>query len=192
MKFKSFKYKKINSTNNTAINLIKKNKKRGIVLTYVQKKGKGQRGNKWISMKGNFFSSIFFNLKNNYPTIEEFTLINPLLIIEIIQKYSGIKNIYLKRPNDIYIDKKKICGILQEVINFKKKKYLIIGIGINVVSNPNITKYNATNIFRETGRLINLDLLLNSIIQKYELFFDNIDMFNFSQFVKKNKKIILN
>ena len=64
MKIKKFKYKYINSTNDMAINLIKKkNVRAGFVLTEKQKKGRGQRGKKWFSYKGNLFVSVFFSLE---------------------------------------------------------------------------------------------------------------------------------
>ena len=54
MKLKKFNFKKINSTNNTAIRIIKNtNNKSGIVIAETQKKGRGQYGKKWISYKGN-------------------------------------------------------------------------------------------------------------------------------------------
>ena len=60
MKLKIYSYKGVKSTNDTAIRLIKKNIKQGIVISDVQTNGKGQRGKKWISKKGNLFISIFF------------------------------------------------------------------------------------------------------------------------------------
>ena len=57
----------------------------------------------------------FFPLKKEYPKIEHFTLINPLLVIDILKKFCD-KKILFKFPNDIYINNKKICGILQEII----------------------------------------------------------------------------
>ena len=52
MKLKKYLYKKVESTNNVALRLIKQGNQRGIILTDQQTKGKGQRKNKWISIKG--------------------------------------------------------------------------------------------------------------------------------------------
>ena len=46
--------------------------------------------------------------------------------------------------------KKKICGILQEVIFFKLKKLMIVGIGINIKKSPRINKYKTTFINQHT------------------------------------------
>ena len=48
MILKKFKYKCVNSTNDVAIGLIKKNIKSGIVISKMQKKGRGRYGRKWI------------------------------------------------------------------------------------------------------------------------------------------------
>ena len=60
MKLKRFLFKKVKSTNNTAIRLINRGNDNGIISAEIQTKGKGQRTNKWISNKGNLFISLFF------------------------------------------------------------------------------------------------------------------------------------
>ena len=64
MKLKKYNFKIIKSTNDQAIKIIKKNNNQsGIVIAEQQKKGRGQYGKKWTSLKGNLFVSIFFLLK---------------------------------------------------------------------------------------------------------------------------------
>ena len=193
MKFKIISYDTVNNTNETAIDLIKRNKfENGFVYALSQKKGKGQYGRNWISKKGNLFGSIFFHLKKNYPSVEEFSLINPILNINVVSNYCGKKNTFFKAPNDIYINKKKICGILQEVIIKGSKKYLIVGIGINILSNPKITNYPSTNIYKETQKKPRLLKIIKQIIAKYEQFFYNLDLYKFSNFKLKSEKLSLN
>ena len=193
MKFKIISYDTVNNTNETAIDLIKRNKfENGFVYALSQKKGKGQYGRKWISKKGNLFGSIFFHLKKNYPSVEEFSLINPILNINVVSNYCGKKNTFFKSPNDIYINKKKICGILQEVIIKGSKKYLIVCIGINILSNPKITNYPSTNIYKETQKKPRLLKIIKQIITKYEQFFYNLDLYKFSNFKLKLEKLSLN
>ena len=193
MKFKIFHFNNISSTNDMAIKLIrKKNCENGFVSAFSQKKGRGRRGKKWISLKGNLFSTFFFKMKKNYPTVKEFTLINVILNINLISKYCGKSNTYFKPPNDIYINKKKICGILQEVITKSKRKYLIIGIGTNLVSNPITNNFTSTNILNETNKKPSLLLYKKRLINLYEIFFKNIDKYSFLKFKLKSKKFLLN
>ena len=66
------------------------------------------------------------------------------------------------------LNKKKICGILQETTFFNKHKYLIVGIGINLVKNPNIINYPITNILKETGKKIPILKLVEIIERNYK------------------------
>jgi len=194
MKFEIFKFKNVISTNDTAIDLIKnKQKKSGIVYSDIQKKGRGTYGKKWISEKGNLFSTIFFPLKSNYPSFSEFSIINPIIISDVIKHYCGKKNINLKFPNDIFLNGKKISGILQELIISNKKKFLLIGVGVNVISNPKLnTKYQATNILLETKKKPQIKDIINLIILSYEKFFINLNSYEYIYFKKKANLMALN
>ena len=170
MIIKSFNYKFVNSTNDIAINLIKqKNIKAGFVLAEKQKKGRGQRGNKWISYKGNLFISIFFSLEKINLTLKQLTKTNTKLIIKLISQYYK-KKIKLKLPNDILINKKKICGILQETIQKNDNKYLIVGIGLNLIKSPKIKEYPTTNLYDLTDSKIRLDKISRELKKIYITF----------------------
>ena len=75
----------------------------------------------------------------------------------------------IKYPNDLLINKKKFCGILQELIFNKKKKFIIVGVGINLIKNPIINDYQTTNILNETGFKIKKLNLLKSIENNYSM-----------------------
>ena len=194
MKFEIFKFKNVTSTNDVAINLIKEDQKEfGCVYAEIQTKGRGTHGRKWISNKGNFFVSIFFPLKNNYPPFNEFSIINPIIISGVIKHFCEKENIKLKFPNDIFVNRRKICGILQELITINSKKFLIIGIGINIVSNPKINnKYQATNILLETKKKPTIKEIIDLIIFSYEKFFIDLNSYNYAHFKKKADLMVLN
>ena len=194
MKFEVFKFKKVTSTNDKAIKLIRINKKNfGCVYAEVQTNGRGTYGKKWISKKGNFFGSIFFPLKKNYPSFDQFSLINPIIVSTIIKRFCNKKKINLKFPNDILLNGRKICGILQEVIKVRKKDFIIVGVGLNTNSNPLIKKkYKATNIYKESKIKINANEIANLLINSYKYFFLNLDSFDYSYFKKKTNLMSIN
>ena len=194
MKFEIFKFENVTSTNDIAINLIKKEQKEtGCVYAETQTKGRGTHGKEWISDKGNLFGSIFFPLKNNYPSFSEFSIINPIVISGVIKHFCKKENINLKFPNDILVNGKKICGILQELITSNNEKFLIIGIGVNIVSNPNINnKYQATNILLQTKKKPKIEEIIDLIISSYEKFFVNLNSYNYVYFKKKADLMALN
>ncbi len=161
MKLKNFFFTKIKSTNITAIRLIKKGEPSGIISADIQTKGKGQRGNKWISKKGNLFITIFFNISNKI-SLKKLTSINLSILKKIITNQVKIKT-EVKLPNDILIYKKKVCGILQEIIFRNNIKYLIVGIGVNIISSPIIRKYPTTYLNKYSKKKINKLKLTNEI-----------------------------
>ena len=147
MKFRVFRFKRVKSTNDTAIRIIKKNYcDFGMILSELQTNGRGQYGRKWISQKGNLFVSFFYNLNNFDISLTKLTKINCMIIKKLLSKYYK-KKINFKKPNDLIIKKKKICGILQETFSNFDNKYLIVGIGINLIKSPNIKNNPSTNLY---------------------------------------------
>ena len=168
MKLKKFKFNRVKSTNNTAIRIIKKtNYNFGMVVAETQLSGKGQYGRKWISSKGNLFVSFFNELNKKDLSINTITKINCHLVKKLLSMFTK-KKIIFKKPNDILINKKKISGILQEVIFLNKKKFLITGIGINIDKNPYIRNYPATNLQEVIKKSINKSSVENKLKQLFE------------------------
>ena len=194
MKFEIFKFKSVTSTNDVAINLIKEEKKEvGCVYADKQIKGRGSYGREWISDEGNLFGSIFFPLKNNYPPFNEFSIINPIIISDVIRHFCEKKNISFKFPNDVFVNGKKICGILQELITLNSSKFLIIGVGINIISNPFINnKYQATNILLETQKKPAINEIINLIVSSYERFFNELNLYDYINFKKRVDSMVVN
>ncbi len=168
MKIKKFKFKKVKSTNNTAIRIIKETKYNlGMIVAETQSNGRGQYGRKWISSKGNLFVSFFNELNKKKISINAITKINCLLVKKLLSSFTN-KKILFKKPNDLLIDKKKVSGILQEVIFAKDKKFLITGIGINIKKNPIIRNYPVTNLREVTKKSISKLSVENKLKQLFE------------------------
>jgi BirA family biotin operon repressor/biotin-[acetyl-CoA-carboxylase] ligase len=187
MKLRIIKFKNVKSTNNEAIKLIQSSKATsGLVVSDLQTKGRGTMGKKWISKKGNIFISIFFKVNFKKIKIENFLIINAKIIKKILKNYTK-KNITIKKPNDLLIENKKICGILQEVIEFKNNKFLITGIGINTSISPKNKKFTSTCLQEHTQIIIkNLNIIKN-IKNTYETIINKFKINNFTSI--KNKYI---
>ena len=168
MKLKTFRFKKVNSTNNTAIRIIKKtNLDYGMIISEMQNNGRGQHGKKWISYKGNLFISFFYSLEKIDIALKQLTKINCLLVKKLLSFYYK-KKIILKKPNDLLINRKKICGILQETLIKLDKKFLIVGIGINLIKSPYIRNYPTTNL----SEIVNKNLKKKEIENKLRKIFE--------------------
>lgn len=168
MKIKKFEYKIVNSTNNTALRLIKRtNYQFGMVTAISQKLGKGQYGKKWISYKGNLFVSFFLKIQNQNLNFEKITKFNCELIRKLLSRFYK-KKISIKPPNDLLINGKKICGILQESIIKDEQQYLIIGVGINLIKSPYIKGYPTTNLFELIKKKIDKNEFQNKLKSIFE------------------------
>ena len=169
MKFKVFKFKKVKSTNNTAIRVLKNtNIYYGMISSESQNNGRGQYGKKWISFKGNLFVSFFFKLDDLKISFKQLTKLNCLLVRKILSTYYKKKIIY-KKPNDLLIDKKKICGILQETLIKLDKKYLIVGVGVNLIKSPYIKNYPTTNLKELLNKKVSKIKIENQLKKIFEL-----------------------
>ena len=185
MTFKKFKFKKVKSTNNTAIRIIKETKHNlGMVVAETQINGRGQYGRKWISSKGNLFISFFNELHRTKISINTITKINCLLVKKLLSSFTS-KKILFKKPNDLLIDKKKISGILQEVITYNQKKYLIVGIGVNTNIVPKNKSFSSTCLKNIIDKKIDNKKILKNIKNNYEKFLIEIKKFSYKKLKKK-------
>ena len=167
MVLKRYKYKKVSSTNDKAIQKIRHGYKSGIIISDKQTRGRCQHGKKWVSNKGNLFFSIFFMINKKIKT-STLVISNLRIIKKILSNYIKSK-IKIKSPNDITVNKKKICGILNETLFYNDLKFLVIGIGINLVSSPNIRDYPTTNLNEITNKTVNKTKLLNKIVKAFDI-----------------------
>ncbi len=174
MKLKLIKLNSVKSTNDEAIKLIKKNKLSPCLITAKrQTRGRGTMGKKWISEKGNLFISLFFQINSKNIKANKFSVLNPRIIKNILAKYSKNK-ISIKWPNDLLIKKRKLGGILQEVIEYRDKKFLIIGIGVNTKISPKNKSFNSISLSACSNRIIKNKEILVKIKLAYEKIISNL------------------
>ena len=187
MKLKVTKFKSVKSTNDKAIKLIQNGKvTSGFIIADLQTKGRGTMGKKWISKKGNIFISIFFKVDFTKIKISNFLIINAKTIKKILNNYTK-KKITIKKPNDLLIENKKICGILQEVVEFKNDKFLITGFGINSSISPTDKEFISTCLQEHTKMVIKNLSIIKNIKNTYEKIISEFKNNNFTSV--KNKYI---
>ena len=166
MNFNLIKLNKVDSTNNYAVKLLKNRIfSPTIIVSNIQTGGRGRYGNKWISLKGNIFMSIFFEI-NKRLKINEITKKNCRIIKSALCSIIK-KKIDIKPPNYLLIYKKKVCGILQEIITSEKRRFLIVGIGLNLIKSPKIDNYPTSHLSKYTKKKIKKNDIYNIIKKKY-------------------------
>ncbi len=175
----------VDSTNNYTANLLHKTKvvDKSVIMAHFQTLGRGQRGEAWESEPGKnlLFSMV---LKATCLDVDNYFLLSKIVAIsinEVIEDVSG-KTGFIKWPNDIYVEGKKIAGILIE--NQWKGKFIdnaIIGVGVNVnqVNFDNLSQ--ATSLSLITANHYDLYEVLYKICKKIELYYDKLVKGQFKQ-----------
>jgi len=187
MKIKIKKYKKVKSTNDVAMKLIKRNfLKPTLITTEKQTNGRGRIGKKWISLKGNLFITLFFEFDQKKINFKQFAVLNAFLLKKVISKII-LKKIKIKWPNDLLFNKQKFCGILQEVIKFDNFNYLIVGIGLNTNTVPQNKSFKSTCLKNILNKKIDNQKILKKIVIAYEKFLGEKNKLSFSDLKMKYK-----
>jgi len=187
MKIKIKNYKKVKSTNDVAMKLIKRNiLEPTLITTEKQTNGRGRIGKKWISLKGNLFITLFFEFDQKKINFKQFAFLNALLLKKVISKIIS-KKIKIKWPNDLLFNKLKFCGILQEVIKFNDFDYLIVGIGLNTNIVPQNKSFKSTCLKNILNKKIDNQKILKKIVIAYEKFLGEKNKLSFSDLKMKYK-----
>lgn len=163
-----------------------------VVLTKNQVQGKGQRGNTWESESGkNLTFSVL--LKPKVLIEEQFVLsqVVSLGIYNFLAKM-GFEQVAIKWPNDIYVDGKKIAGILIEnTLSANKIGNCIVGIGLNVNQKQFSPSINATSLAILTDKEFNLEQLLNDLLKHIEYRYLQLKMSKNTQLKRDYLNVLL-
>lgn len=168
---KNIKYfETIDSTQTEAKRNISKYENGTIIIADVQTSGKGTHGRVWHTKANNIAMTIILKPNMKLEKLEGFTR----TIAEDIKK--AIKDLYnidlnIKLPNDLLLNKKKICGILTESTTIKDEvREIFIGIGFNVnekVFHDDISNI-ATSLYKETKKEYNVEDIICKMIENIE------------------------
>ena len=167
----------LNSTNQRAKELALDGADHGtVVVAEKQTEGKGRFGRQFYSSPhgGIYLSIIMHPEKTIYETLTPITAFAAVLVCEAIEAVSG-KSPQIKWVNDIYLDGKKICGILTEAITDIESgsiQWIVIGIGINFnIKNddfPKDLRLRAGSIFSDESTSPSRNHLIAEIINRFE------------------------
>ncbi len=169
--------KKIDSASNYALSLLNEAAKNGgvrsleknVVVAEEQSAGRGRIKRKFFSppKNGLYFTAIY---APDFPieTPAKLTVLAALAVCRALQKLFGISAL-IKWVNDIYLDGKKICGILAEGhVESRSQKIdaAAIGIGINILAKdfPEEIKEKAGAIFQDESQISEIDSVKEKLL----------------------------
>ncbi|MGL4628506.1 biotin--[acetyl-CoA-carboxylase] ligase [Cetobacterium sp.] len=158
-----------------------------LAIAKVQNAGRGRRGNKWVSTEGAALFS--FALKHDLGIQDEEYMKLPLLVgYSLLYSLKEIENLdyKFKWTNDLYLEDKKISGILVEKI----KDYYIIGIGLNV-NNLNLeeAKDKGMSLREKTGKEYDLEEVILTIVSDFFKSFEEFKIGKWKEILEKINKV---
>ena len=164
-----------------------------------QTEGRGQGKNKWTSEKGLNLTFSFIVFPEKLEAFKQFYISKFVCVAmcEFLSKYH--KNVKIKWPNDIYVDDKKIAGILIENSVLGKNVFnSVVGIGLNVNQIEFTSEIpNPISLSQITNKTYDLEEILPelcSVLNKYYLFlleskFEMLDLHYHKYMYKMNSEM---
>jgi len=164
-------FESTDSTNTQAWNLTNLKIDNGtVIIASEQTEGRGRRGNKWFSSNNKSLTFSIALLKNTQIKRSVLALMTGLAVIKGIKKMIDIP-CYLKWPNDIILNSKKLGGVLIET----KGHNVVIGVGINVNEDYNDLnseiKKQSISLKMNEKKSTKRELLLAHILNQFELLY---------------------
>ncbi|MBC2257761.1 biotin--[acetyl-CoA-carboxylase] ligase [Listeria booriae] len=145
-----------------------------VVIADEQKAGKGRLARPWDSQPGaGIWMSTILRPEIPMQQVPQFTFIASLAIAEAIENVTGLAP-QIKWPNDLYINKRKVCGVLTEMqAEADQVRAIIIGTGINVNQTefPEELREKATSLAILAGNPVSRGALFGEIVQQLEKYY---------------------
>lgn len=141
-----------------------------VVVAEEQMAGRGRFGRRWVSPAG---KNIYFTLilRPEMGQLRRLGMITPLAVCEALEEMTTLSPA-IKWPNDLQIGGRKFGGVLIESeLSGAASEYALVGIGINVnfdVSGEPEIAAIATSLMVESGKALERELLLASMINRLE------------------------
>ncbi len=154
----------VTSTNDCAIELAEAGVAAwSVVRARLQTGGRGRRGRAFASPPGNSYTSFVIRPRIAPCDLPQLSLVAGVAVAESIEAAApGIAPVRCKWPNDILINDAKVAGILVETAG----DAVIIGIGINLVSHPDIKGVAITDLASEGASAVDRDVLLGTLCRR--------------------------
>ena len=135
----------VGSTNTECLERARKGALSGLWITAGrQTVGRGRRGRAWFSEPGNLYSSLLLIDAAPMDRLGSLPLAVAVAVQDAVSRIMPLDapEVLIKWPNDILVDRRKVCGILIEGETLPDGRHgLVIGIGINVAVAPDAPLY---------------------------------------------------
>jgi len=159
---------KVTSTQDFAFAIHGKLNEDFVVVAEEQTKARGRFGRSWYSPKG----GLWFTLVKKGVKVESIPLLPLASSLAVRHALSDYVDGRIRWPNDVVVRDLKIAGILVDAEILGNSTSALIGVGINVNVKDLPEDLGATSLYREIGREVELEKLLNSVINLISRYMD--------------------
>jgi BirA family biotin operon repressor/biotin-[acetyl-CoA-carboxylase] ligase len=146
-------YDSLGSTNDEAKRLASDGAKEGtLVWALEQTAGRGRRGRSWVSPPGNLYTSLILRPHCPAALAAQLGFVAALAVGDTLATICpGLEGLTYKWPNDVLVGGCKLAGILleSELGQGEVTRFVVVGVGINLVSSPRDAVSPATSIAEE-------------------------------------------
>jgi BirA family biotin operon repressor/biotin-[acetyl-CoA-carboxylase] ligase len=156
--YRLVRYDTLDSTNDEAKRLARAGAEEGtLVWALKQTAGRGRRGHAWASPRGNLYASLILRPDCPADRAAQLGFVAALAVGDTLgstcKQREGISH---KWPNDVLVHGRKIAGILleSELVEGDIPEFVIVGVGVNLISSPQNTEFPATSIAEQGLRPI--------------------------------------
>lgn len=143
----------VGSTNDEATRLARSGAEQGtLVWALEQTAGRGRRAREWVSPRGNLYASLILRPACPLDRAAQLGFVAALAVGDALAVLvPGLREPALKWPNDVLVGGRKIAGVLleAEIEENGNLAFLIVGVGINLVSAPTDAEFPATSVLGE-------------------------------------------
>lgn len=152
-----------------------------VVHAQIQTRGRGQHGRNWISPPGSLTATWavrmgkeeggrlkdeILKINTNFnpsfsvlspqssalgPHPSSLSLLTGLAVRDAVLPHADGRTVQIKWPNDVWLDGKKLAGILCETVSTPTESAILIGIGVNVCCNPALLPPGGTSLLVSPG-----------------------------------------
>ena len=170
-------YNSIGSTNEEAKRLASGGAAEGtVVWAREQTAGRGRRGRPWISPNGNLYVSLILRPDCRISSVAQLGFVAAVAVGGALREIvRPVERLAYKWPNDVLLNGRKIAGVLleSETVGSEKLSFVVVGVGINLITSPQGTEFPATSIMEEGFGEVIPEVMLEEFAAHFQSLFAN-------------------
>jgi BirA family transcriptional regulator, biotin operon repressor / biotin---[acetyl-CoA-carboxylase] ligase len=162
------------STNEEAFRLAEEGAEEGtVVIAETQSKGKGRLGRQWESPAGvNLYCSVILRPPIVPVRAAQMTFLSAVAVVRAIIATTTLRP-FIKWPNDLLINGRKVAGLLNEMsAETEKVNFIVLGIGVNINMElkqfPDRLRHPATSLFLEAGKPVRRSAFTRALLESLD------------------------